>query len=287
METITVKTWLPCFPGFYESQLFNYDMDAEAGELVVEQFTDKMFGFPRALLRAFLQQPDLPERWQLQLNFEGYKKAAAEEFCDQVEDLGFDIKVADWPVTRVQFESVVSPKEYNFKTDSVNCTITLIPEVVEDYIRLSAANFQKYLDERYTTRSGFISSYDPDPDFFLDRERWATDPHIMGALLDFMIKDQLGEDAESILAERVHCHTLLTDFYEFPEAVSDWLETEAAENIAAEYEKICSQCDEYVFVMGERYRARVAAHLESVVENLVKDMNESIEEFERGNGYAC
>lgn len=276
IETLTVNTWLPCFPGFYESPLFSYDAEEAAANEIVRSFTDKLYGFPSELLRAFFSSSECPDYFQLQFNGDAFRAAAAEEFCEQVEILGLDRKVPDWPVVRIEYGHVESPREYNFYTDVVRCKVTFMPEVLDNYIRSNMKSFQKYLDDKYTSRSGFVSHYDPDPAVFLDRNEWTRDEHLVGALLDFVIKDQLGPDAEAILSERVLVYVPLTDHYEVPEAVSDWLESDEAEELAAEYCKVKQQCEDYVAIMGAKYSSCVKKHMRDVVNNMVEDMIDGI-----------
>lgn len=277
IEKLTVSTWLPCFPGFYESPLFNYDAEEAAANDIVRNFTDTLYDFPSELLRAFFSSSDSP----LRFNDDAFRAAAAEEFCEQVEALGLDRKISDWPVVRIEYGRIESPREYNFYTDVVCCKVTFLPEVLDSYIQANMEGFQKYLDDRYTSRSGFISHYEPDPAVFLDRNEWTRDGHLVGALLDFVVKDQLGPDAKTKLSERVLVYVPLTDYYTFPEIVSDWLETEEAEEIAAEYQRVNAQCESYVAAMGDEYRPTVDAHMIQVVANLVEDMQEKIKQFEK------
>lgn len=79
---------------------------------------------------------------------EKYAAEYAENFADE-----FHIKI--------EFESMKSPREYNFSTDVIYCTIE--PDEVK---RVFAAVDKSVLDEvvreTFTSRSGFISFYDPD-----------------------------------------------------------------------------------------------------------------------------
>lgn len=259
---MTVKAEIPCFPGFYESHLYSYDDDERAAELVVEKFTDKLFEFPADVLRAFLSDATTPEKYAMVLDLPAYCKAAQEEFCEQLECLSYDREMSCWPVTKV-----------TFTTDGL-ATIELDPEALHDEVYARLFNFKNWLKDRGEA-DAFADYVDP--------EYWELSPRTIGALLEFIILDQLGDDASWIISERVKNYVALTDYYAFPEIVSDWLETEEAEEIAAEYQRVKAQCESYVATMGDRYRATVDAHLVQVIANLVEDMQEKIERFEEEN----
>ena len=82
--------------------------------------------------------------------FENYAKAYARAFCDE-------FKIA------AQFESMQSPREYNFTTDRI--FVTIDPAELER-IRASipADTLRAVAAEWFTSRSGFTSFYSPDPD---------------------------------------------------------------------------------------------------------------------------
>ena len=71
----------------------------------------------------------------------------------------------------LKFESMQSPREYNFTTDRLFCYISeenlrkLRSFVAEDELRLA-------IKTRFTSRSGFISSYDNDLDDWPPLEEW-------------------------------------------------------------------------------------------------------------------
>lgn len=280
IKTATYETWLPCFPGYYESPLYNYDIDTSTVEGLINALSDEALGFPRVLMKAFIAQSDTPERWKIQMDFETYKQETAWTYCECLEDLGTDYRVMDWPVRKIKFKELKSPKGSSYGTDVVICRVDVVQGAILDYVRASMESFTQYLKERYPSPTGMRSLYSPDPDNFLDANNWADDPCIVGYLLDFIARDQLGPNAELILCGKVSEELYAGDFYSFPEVVDDWLYTRAAFNIGKEYDKIRKQCEEYVNIMGEKYRPAVDAHMKRVVANLVDEMNNSICNFE-------
>ncbi|MBK3745953.1 hypothetical protein G3A39_43180 [Paraburkholderia aspalathi] len=83
------------------------------------------------------------------------------------------------------FESMESPREYNFTTDSIFCHIPLKTvralfkiSKAESHARLSAA-----IAERFTSYDGFFSSYDNDVDSWLEKPLSEWDHNEISTLL--------------------------------------------------------------------------------------------------------
>jgi len=96
-----------------------------------------------------------------------YTKDYAERFADE-------FKLA------LTFESMQSPREYNFTTDRIFVELS-----ADEAKRILAATDREALDtvaaDMFTSRSGFISSYSPDVDDWGGIEAW--DHNQLGALL--------------------------------------------------------------------------------------------------------
>ena len=100
----------------------------------------------------------------------------------------------------LKFESMQSPREYNFETDRIFCYISdrslrkLRSFVAEDELRLA-------IKTRFTSRSGFISSYPNNlDDWSTDLLTW--DHNELGTLLVALLDD--AEDWEIGILERMH-----------------------------------------------------------------------------------
>lgn len=87
----------------------------------------------------------------------------------------------------LKFESMQSPREYNFETDRIFCYIS------EENVRklrsaVSDPALRHAIKERFTSRSGFISSYDNDlDDWNPDPTTW--DHNELGTLLVALLDD--------------------------------------------------------------------------------------------------
>lgn len=129
-----IETYLPIFTGFYGSQWDEPDFYGEA----------EHFGLPENFdFTAFF-------------NYRDYQNALSKYFCDCVES---DMK--KW-IERIDFQSLQSPKEYNFTNDSINCIIRPKTKEISAYIYANKEQFSKYLETHLKSRSGFMSfhSYD-------------------------------------------------------------------------------------------------------------------------------
>lgn len=88
------------------------------------------------------------------------------------------------------FESLQSPREYNFSTDRIFCEISL-----EEVKRLREATSERLFREearaRFTSGDGFISYYSPDVDDWGDIETW--DHNQVGTLVSAYVEEVNGE----------------------------------------------------------------------------------------------
>lgn len=185
-----VVACLPFFPGFYESILSSAIDEHETRE--AEYMAEKEIPIPKkeppVLVLSSEEEPErewYPEHLRIsaseysELFFEcmDYQKAhlrLAQEWVDSFdwwckENIGT-------PEKSFTFESMHSPREYNFTTDRV---FAYVPHaVMEDLFKKSAATEHEKLEEVIkrlsTSRSGFISFYSNDLDEWLKKplEEW-------------------------------------------------------------------------------------------------------------------
>lgn len=113
---------------------------------------------------------------------------------------------------KMEFESMKSPREYNFSTDIIYCTIE--PGEVQ---RVFAAVDKSILDEvareTFTSRSGFISFYNPDFSTWGAVTVW--DHNQVGALIRAYVLQQnpdFDQWGENDLMENAQCNGGLEDW---------------------------------------------------------------------------
>lgn len=139
---------IPFSPGFYESVLYNYDMDAEESRMFLENKKDE----PHPGVE--LSEDDVV------FNFEAYKNAAAEAFIKawNKNKLPF-IKAFD-----VNSIRIISPASYNYTTDRIFVDVRFEDNwlsVMSEFI----LNNRDYMIDRiseWVSHDGFVSFMDSD-----------------------------------------------------------------------------------------------------------------------------
>ena len=115
-----------------------------------------------------------------------YAKEFAENFCEEVD------------IRHARFESMDSPKFYNFETDRVFIGL-LLREVQRMKRHVSKDSLDLVARERHTTRSGFISFYSPDWRTWGDVTGW--DHNQLQTLVEAYVRDSCGEVDENDLMD--------------------------------------------------------------------------------------
>lgn len=266
------KTFLPCFPGFYESFLYSSAMETESKEEVIRELSESYEPeFPSELLYAFLKDNRLSEiDWGLPVDFEKYMDDAAKEFCVVVSEKLSKILGSK---TDIQFEKIYSPREYNFTTDSVNCTISFNEKKTLLYCKNHYEAFSEYLKKNYTSYTGFIPKYSNCPEDWLNPKEWGV--HEPGAILDFILKNE-DPDAEKTFSEYVIENVWYTDYFRLHDSVDFFLKSAKAKEIADEYKRLMKQGDDYLDLMGGAYQKKVREGKQNVRKELVEEMEDAI-----------
>lgn len=157
-----IKTYCPIFSGFYEG-LF---------DLCTEDFCEE----------NDCNYDDL------EIDYSGYQNEISKAICIEVSNY-----LADY-VHSITFESLRSPRFYNFENDSINCLIDPNKDAIKEYIYENKEAFEKYLRENYSSCDGFISSYS---NLFIDWtedtkdfSNFSNDAHKLGSILQFISENE-------------------------------------------------------------------------------------------------
>lgn len=171
MKATTTKfeTFLPLFTGFYET---NFEAD-ESNEFEYVSDMREEKGLNTITFDQF------------EFDYKGYyleiSKKCTSFLSDELKKLGF--------VTCINFQSLHSPKEYNFSNDSINVKIELSKKnikTINAFLKANISEFEDFLTENYTSYSGFISFHSTNPKEWLPNE-WIEKPkHKLGAILGFI-----------------------------------------------------------------------------------------------------
>ena len=160
-----IETYLPVFPGFY-STIFEPCEDGE-----IEYIND---------LRAEKGLKPL-EFDAFEFDYRTYENDVSISCCEILES-----ELSEF-IDSIKFQALQSPKFYNYSNDSINCEIDVKINKVMEYLKNHESDWNDYLKDNYTSRSGFISSYDN----FVDSPDWSKDAiisggHQLGAVLNFL-----------------------------------------------------------------------------------------------------
>lgn len=157
------------FSGFYESL-----HDSQIDDCVEGMFQDDSGN------RIF---PELAERLFRSCDFhQVYEKYAADYTAAFAHEFGLKSLV---------FESLSSPREYNFTTDRIFATIDE-SEVLDLLGRVDLDAFAAQVKERFTSYDGFMSFYSPDIGTWGPPAEW--DHNQVGTLLLAHANEQSNED---------------------------------------------------------------------------------------------
>lgn len=163
------------FAGFYGSQ-----HDAELDYAIEAMFSNEQ-GDPNPGLAARVTNTC---HWSV-VHW-AYAKEFAKSYCERVG------------IRDARFESMDSPKFYNFETDRLFIQLPL-EEVQRLRRETSTASLDRAAAERHTSRSGFISFYSPDWRTWGDVASW--DHNQLQTLVEAYVDDIQGDVEESQLME--------------------------------------------------------------------------------------
>jgi hypothetical protein len=180
------NTYLPVFPGFYGT-LFEVNYS-----IIEEDLKELIFGFSKDYTEYDIDiEQELKDFfWRNEENYTDYadyQNRIVNQCVNAIESQLIGLKI----IKSIKLEKLVSPREYNFYNDSINVEITFTENNISNIKRIIKENFAKWsklLKSRYTSYSGFFSSYDNYP----ESEEWQidfaiTESHQSGAILDFIL----------------------------------------------------------------------------------------------------
>ena len=114
-------------------------------------------------------------------------------------------------IKSIKFEKIVSPKTYNFSNDSANVSIELNRVDFKRYLNENKDALDNYLKERYTSCSGFYSSYGNSVELWKEETSnfKMLDGHYLGSLLDFYFENESIEEESMYyyVSERIYAES--------------------------------------------------------------------------------
>ena len=132
----------------------------------------------------------------------------------------------------LEFENMASPKFYNFETDRI---FAYMPVEKISYLRemVDGLHYRKVIEDRHTSRSGFISYYPADLEYYLEKDDDEFDHNELETLLIACINTKL--DPTHTLDSRKEPYSgfeweiyerMSDDFHQAWEAGVDWTKYE-------------------------------------------------------------
>ena len=190
------------FPGFYESCLTMALDDAERMEVenIAENHPEP--ADESAIYDAFYQHSNYSK------GFDAIARASVDWLNHVLEGTGIELA----------FDSMESPREYNFTTDALFVTIN---DPVKLYADTNTASLNAVIKERFTSGPGFHSFYSNDPDAWRAKPLDEWDHNELGALLTAYLRQQA---EEKDLDQHDMLEWMQEDFYS---AVSDQVDWDA------------------------------------------------------------
>ena len=178
MKNLIIETWAPIFPGFYGTY---FDLDTKE-DILIESVNE---------CRIEKHLKGNVEFEHLDIDYNKFYVEFGKELCYFLED-----NLSEF-VTSIKFGSLNSPKEYNFRNDSYDCSVEISTNNIRKIRQIILANIAKYtnyIGTRYTSHDGFLSfhstnmidwGYDVNTNQ-LKLKSVLTDTHKIGALLNFI-----------------------------------------------------------------------------------------------------
>lgn len=180
MKLIKQDTWLPVFTGYYNSIFGGSDhfveYETELDESEYQEHYSELF-------KAGVSYGFFKENFWNYCDFDEAFNTASEYICDGLLQLDHTGIIQD-----IKYQKTVSPKYYNFSTDSINCEIEYDAEKLKEYIKNNMEKYTEYIKRKYTSRDGFSSSYSNDINDWLDFEDLGD--HGLGSVLEFVFLNE-------------------------------------------------------------------------------------------------
>lgn len=190
-----IESYLPLFDGFYNT-LFEYDNEKDD----IQHYN-------------YEYETDFDYE-DFDWDYEERNKRISEQICGIVEKLLSDEMLE----MTINFQKLVSPKYYNFENDSINCEYVISQrqyDLVIDYLKSNWTNFEAWIKDRYTSRSGFISSHSNNAEVWMNNMKSESHlEHNFGSVLEFILQNE-GYEPMDIYEQ------IIDDYIEFEPIMGD------------------------------------------------------------------
>jgi hypothetical protein len=196
---LKINTWLPIFSGFYNT-IWESDDDYLCTD-IIEQCEEK--DYSKEKIDKIVDSIWWSNHYRERHN--EYCIEITEELTKEIEKILEKMEM----IHAINYQTIVSPKQYNFTNDGVNVEVKLKKSHVKNikkYLKNNFENWKTYLKERYTSYDGFISFHDNYP----ESSQWEVDnavqhEHRLGSILNFiLLNDHLENGEEESLEYKLY-----------------------------------------------------------------------------------
>ena len=167
-----VQTFLPVFNGFYNTFF----------EDILDNAVDNAIEYHNEQKNTDLVYDDF------NFNFDSIMQEICKDAVSKIEEKLNEIGIN----CSIKYDTLISPREYNFSNDSINIEINFkkFSRVIE-ILEQNYNSFSQYTKEHYTSRDGFISNYSSYASGWMEdlREDAENEAHKVGAVLDFILQE--------------------------------------------------------------------------------------------------
>ena len=218
-QTEVFESWLPCFSGFYNTI---WDNSENITYSVLEDCSEYDY-LNKLLTKANIKDYEdfvNSTLWD-NLNDKARENDIVTQICDIVGSELKELKIID----SMNFQSISSPKEYNFTNDSGNIEIQLTAENIKNihkYIKDNYNEFFQFVKNNYTSYDGFWSHHSVYASDWLDKnneEYFLNGNHKLGAILEFILNNEY-EDYENNLYYDVEIYD--TEYINYEGMIEDY-----------------------------------------------------------------
>lgn len=166
------NTWCPLFPGFYET-VFKYSNEDSDIQYYNEE-NGTQLGYD-----------------DFEWDYKDYEKRVGKAFVARVEK-----ELKQFLPIRIEFQEIISPREYNFRNDSINISVSLSLNKLLKLIKDRKEQAAIYFKDKYTSCSGFTSFHSNNISDWLNKSYILAKPdHRIGALLQCLCWIEIDSDS--------------------------------------------------------------------------------------------
>ena len=188
-----IESYLPIFTGFYGSFLDPYENYQIVSE--IEYINE---------LRQEKNKKPI-DYDNLKIDYDNLYNDLSSELCYIVNDLLEDF------IHVIKYESLESPKYYNYSNDKIKILIKPNKNKILEYISKNFENWDKYLKNNFTSYDGFFSFYSNNPN--------SKDWNVKNIFKDIQLQSVLNFIAENenileneLLENEIYINNYITNF---------------------------------------------------------------------------